>query len=75
MKLPAIPQDHKHLPYELWKGCMNDRDNANTIIVGLESMARVLETDVLSTQSTSDPDVVNGISESIAVERKEREVN
>ena len=26
----------------------------------------VLETDVLSTQSTSDPDVVNGIRESIA---------
>ena len=25
----------------------------------------MLETDVLSTQSTSDPDVVNGISESI----------
>lgn len=27
---------------------------------------RMLVTDVLSTQSTSDPDVVNGINESIA---------
>lgn len=29
---------------------------------------RTLVTDVLSTQSTSDPDVVNGISESIGQE-------
>lgn len=33
---------------------------------------RMLVTDVLSTQSTSDPDVVNGISESIVSVRNEK---